>query len=101
VLKAWAASEGIHSEDLRQLCADPRARAAVLADMDSIGNEAQLRGFEFVKAIALVAEPFTLENGLLTPTFKVKRPQAKVYFAKEIKDMYEELRDAESVRSKL
>ena len=32
-------------EDLRQLCADPRARAAVLADMDSIGKEAQVSLF--------------------------------------------------------
>uniref|UniRef100_A0A0E0BF94 Long-chain-fatty-acid--CoA ligase n=1 Tax=Oryza glumipatula TaxID=40148 RepID=A0A0E0BF94_9ORYZ len=101
VLKAWAASEGIQYEDLRQLCADTRARAAVLADMDSIGKEAQLRGFEFAKAVTLVAEPFTLENGLLTPTFKIKRPQAKAYFAKEIADMYAQLREAESTKSKL
>ncbi|KAL6595600.1 hypothetical protein ACP70R_047940 [Stipagrostis hirtigluma subsp. patula] len=101
VLKAWAASEGIQYEDLRQLCADPRARAAVLAEMDSIGKEAQLRGFEFAKAVTLVAEPFTLENGLLTPTFKVKRPQAKAYFAKEISDMYEQLRETESAKPKL
>ncbi|TVU50843.1 hypothetical protein EJB05_02234 [Eragrostis curvula] len=101
VLKAWAASEGIQHEDLKQLCADPRARAAVLADMDSIGKEAQLRGFEFVKAVTLVAEPFTLENGLLTPTFKVKRPQAKAYFAKEISDMYAQLRETEAPRQKL
>ena len=32
-------------EDLRQLCADPRARATVLADMDSIGKEAQVYFF--------------------------------------------------------
>ncbi|WVZ88020.1 hypothetical protein U9M48_034582 [Paspalum notatum var. saurae] len=101
VLKAWAAAEGIQYEDLRQLCADPRARAAVLADMDAIGKEAQLRGFEFAKAVTLVAEPFTLENGLLTPTFKVKRPQAKAYFAKEISDMYAEVREAETPRPKL
>ncbi|KAL1317014.1 hypothetical protein HN51_069118 [Arachis hypogaea] len=91
VLKAWAASEGITYNDISQLCNDPRARAAVLADMDAVGQEAQLRGFEFVKAVTLVPEPFTMENDLLTPTFKIKRPQAKEYFAKAISDMYSEL----------
>ncbi|CAN0914254.1 Long chain acyl-CoA synthetase 7, peroxisomal [Linum grandiflorum] len=87
----WATSQGIKTDDLGQLCNDPRAKAAVLADMDSIGREAQLRGFEFAKAVTLVPEPFTLENGLLTPTFKIKRPQAKEYFAKAISSMYAEL----------
>ncbi|ERN12662.1 long chain acyl-CoA synthetase 6, peroxisomal isoform X1 [Amborella trichopoda] len=96
VLKAWAASAGIKYEDVRQLCRDPGARAAVLADMDATGREAQLRGFEFVKAVTLVPEPFTFENGLLTPTLKVKRPQAKAYFAKVISDMYAELSKVES-----
>ncbi|KAJ8622695.1 hypothetical protein MRB53_031224 [Persea americana] len=91
VLKAWAASQGMHFEDFKQLCDDSRARVAVLTDMDAVGREAQLRGFEFAKAVTLVPEPFTLENGLLTPTFKIKRPQARAYFAKAISDMYAEL----------
>ncbi|CAH1443648.1 unnamed protein product [Lactuca virosa] len=91
VMKDWAASQGIKYNDLGQLCNDPRAKAAVLAEMDVVAREAQLRGFEFAKAVTLVAEPFSVENGLLTPTFKVKRPQAKAYFAKEISNMYAEL----------
>eukprot|EP01018_Ginkgo_biloba_P036623 Gb_32726 [translate_table: standard] len=91
VLEAWAKSEGIKFKDLNELCSDPRARAAVLSDMDAVGQDAQLRGFEFAKAVTLVEEPFSLENGLLTPTFKIKRPQAKAHFSKAISDMYSEL----------
>ncbi|XVF31331.1 hypothetical protein REPUB_Repub16aG0136400 [Reevesia pubescens] len=91
VLRDWATSEGIKYEDLEQLCNDPRARKAVLSEMDNVGREAHLRGFEFAKAVTLVPEPFTLENGLLTPTFKIKRPQAKAYFAKAISNMCAEL----------
>lgn len=101
VLRDWAASEGIQYEDLRQLCNDPRARNAVLAEMDDVGREAQLRGFEFAKAVTLVPEQFTLENGLLTPTFKIKRSQAKEYFAKAIANMYAELSTSEPAPSKL
>ncbi|CAI0429903.1 unnamed protein product [Linum tenue] len=59
--------------------------------MDAIGREAQLRGFEYAKAVMLVGEPFTLENGLLTPTFKIKRAQAKEYFQSAITEMYQGL----------
>nr|XP_043623377.1 long chain acyl-CoA synthetase 6, peroxisomal-like [Erigeron canadensis] len=101
MLKEWATKEGIKFESLEQLCNDPRAKAAVLADMDATGKQAQLRGFEFARSITLVAEPFTMDNGLLTPTFKVKRPQAKAYFAKAIADMYEEVAASESSGRKI
>jgi len=32
---------------------------------------------------------FSTENDLLTPTFKLKRNDAKKYFVKEIKAMYD------------
>jgi long-chain acyl-CoA synthetase len=52
------------------------------------GRAAQLRGFEQVAAIHLHPQLFTVDNGLLTPTFKVKRPQAKAAFQAAIEAMY-------------
>ncbi|CAH8564521.1 unnamed protein product [Schistosoma turkestanicum] len=47
-----------------------------------------LKGFEKVQAIYLSDEPFTVENGLMTPTMKVSRNKARVHFAKIIDDLY-------------
>lgn len=43
------------------------------------------------KAIMLHAEPFSVENGFLTPTFKVKRPAVKTAFMEHFVRLYKEL----------
>ncbi|KAK8651530.1 hypothetical protein V6N13_141130 [Hibiscus sabdariffa] len=101
VLRDWAASKAIQYEDLGELCKDPRARDAVLEEMNHVGKKAQLRGFEFAKAVTLVPEPFTLETGLLTPTFKIKRPEAKACFGKAISDMYAELSESDRTSQRM
>ncbi|CAF4356449.1 unnamed protein product, partial [Rotaria magnacalcarata] len=45
----------------------------VLKDMIEKGKERDLMSFEQVKVITIITEPFTIENGLLTPTFKARR----------------------------
>ncbi|MDB5376186.1 MAG: long-chain fatty acid--CoA ligase [Rubritepida sp.] len=48
---------------------------------------ARLSTIERIRRFAAVTEPFTVENGLMTPTMKVKRRQVLVRYAAEIEDL--------------
>ena len=50
----------------------------------------KLASFEQIKKISLLAEPFTLQAGELTPTMKVKRLIIAERYAKQIEAMYRE-----------
>ena len=54
----------IASSELKQI---------VLDDMIREGKKRGLMSYEQVKAIEFIKEPFTIENGLLTPTYKSRR----------------------------
>ncbi|KAG8887969.1 hypothetical protein FRB98_008642 [Tulasnella sp. 332] len=51
-------------------------------------HKAGLKGFEQIKAVHLTTEPFSVENGLLTQTFKVKRREAAEFYKVVIEDIY-------------
>jgi len=42
-----------------------------------------------VKDIIVSPELFSVQNGLLTPTFKNKRPQLRKFFAADVKKLYQ------------
>jgi len=46
-------------------------------------------GYEKIKDIVLCDEPWTVEEGLLTPTMKLRRPQIMEKYASEIVDVFE------------
>lgn len=52
---------------------DERARAALLKELDEHGKKSGLKGFEMVKNLIMTVEPFSVEEGTLTPTLKIKR----------------------------
>ncbi|MDH5631473.1 MAG: long-chain fatty acid--CoA ligase [Gammaproteobacteria bacterium] len=45
-------------------------------------------GYAKIAAVTVVSEPWTVENGLLTPTMKLKRNVMEQRFANEIESMY-------------
>ena len=46
-------------------------------------------GYAQVHKVLLLSEPWSIENGILTPTLKVKRAQVLAKFEREIKEMYQ------------
>ena len=46
-------------------------------------------GYARVRRVGLYLEPWTMENGLLTPTLKIKRPRLLQRFTKDVELMYE------------
>ncbi|ORZ22655.1 hypothetical protein BCR42DRAFT_406711 [Absidia repens] len=66
-------------------------KAELLKTLVEFGKQNDLKGFEQMRAIHLSSEEFSIENDLLTPTFKLKREAAYKTYSKEIDDMYSAL----------
>uniref|UniRef100_A0A7N4P117 Arachidonate--CoA ligase n=1 Tax=Sarcophilus harrisii TaxID=9305 RepID=A0A7N4P117_SARHA len=86
-LSSWAKKKGF-SGSHADLCRNKDVKKAILDDMVRLGKEAGLKPFEQVKGITLHSELFTVENGLLTPTLKSKRPELRKYFRSQIDELY-------------
>ncbi len=63
-------------------------KEAILQEMEVKVKEYGLTSLEKIKAIHLSMEPFSVDNNLITPTFKIKRNIAKVHFKEAIDRMY-------------
>ncbi|KAF9394054.1 hypothetical protein CPC16_000299 [Podila verticillata] len=90
-LKVWAESNGLAGKSFEELCALPKVKETLQKELSSFGRENDLKGFEIVKSITVISEAFSIENDLLTPTFKLKRHQAKEKYEAEIERMYSEI----------
>lgn len=89
-VESWAKANGHGGESFEELVKLPELKAAVLKEMTTTGRAAKLNGFELAKAVHLTSEQFTAENNLLTPSFKLKRHDAKKKYKAEIDKLYAE-----------
>lgn len=70
-LKAYAAFKGLNLTTREEFCRD--ARIMDLFERQIAARTENLAQFEKIKRVALIDHEFTVENGELTPTLKVKR----------------------------
>jgi long-chain acyl-CoA synthetase len=76
---------GLDPDDPRAL-ADPRAVAAAQTRVDDRLKD--FPGYAQVRALHLSLMPWTIENGLITPTMKLKRPELEQRFGDLIEALY-------------
>eukprot|EP01132_Coremiostelium_polycephalum_P007904 gene7904-9725_t len=86
----WGKSKK-NDKSFKEICKDEEFKKVILDDLNKVGREAKLFGFELPKTVILTDEPFSENNDLMTPSFKLKRPQIKEYFKKEIDHAYSTL----------
>ncbi len=84
-VKKWGQDNGVSETDAEKLLANTKVRALFKKEVDHYGEK--FKGFEEVRDFALIGEDFTTENGLLTPSLKVKR--RKVF--EKYQDLFEAL----------
>ncbi|AKT39261.1 AMP-dependent synthetase/ligase [Chondromyces crocatus] len=86
-VKEWAKTEGVSYQAAADLLTNARVIAMIQSEVDKYSTE--WKGFERVKRITLAEEDFTTDNGMLTPSLKLKRRVAWQRYQKQIESLYE------------
>jgi len=86
-VRAWAKKYGIAKSDL-ELARDSKVKEQIWSEVEKVNQSSA--NHEMIRKISIISEDFTVENGLLTPTFKVKKKLVLKEYASVIEDMYKE-----------
>lgn len=87
----------LNPEGYKDACSSAQLKEHILLQLRLRAKEAKLQGFEYVKDIQLDYEQFSVENGLLTPTLKLKRSEALKKYREQLKVLYERMRQQKSL----
>ncbi len=87
-LEEWAQRQGIEYSSREALCANPIVHEMMHDRIETL--QQSLAHYEQIKRFTLLAHHFSMENGELTNTLKLKRSVVYKNFAEVIDKMYEE-----------
>ncbi|MEJ2157822.1 MAG: long-chain fatty acid--CoA ligase [Desulfobacteraceae bacterium] len=88
-LSAWAIGSGMGDPTPEELIVLPQVRTMIESSIAQ-NLASKFGNYEIPKKIILVAEPFSVDNGLLTQTLKLKRLKVLERYAKQIDEAYEQ-----------
>jgi long-subunit acyl-CoA synthetase (AMP-forming) len=78
------------AEELRPKLSDSNVRAQIEAGLDALLNEVnqEVEPFERLQFLAVVKDPWLIENGFLTPTMKMKRSKLEDTYGPRAEEWY-------------
>ncbi len=82
-LERWAKQRG---QPLGDPATDPEIKALLQAELDK--QSAHFKSYERPKRLMVVLEDFTIENGILTPSLKIKRREVVKRYGKQLEALY-------------
>jgi long-chain acyl-CoA synthetase len=85
-LEEWARENSVAFSSRAELIANPKTQALYEGIVEGINGN--LARFEKLKRVMLVADEFTIDNGVLTPTLKLRRRVIEERYKKQIDELY-------------
>ncbi|MGB8062035.1 MAG: long-chain fatty acid--CoA ligase [Candidatus Sulfotelmatobacter sp.] len=85
-LEQWARTNNLPFSSRQELVANPKVQSLYEEIVEGINQN--LARFEKLKRVLLVADEFTAENGVLTPTLKLKRRVIEERYRQQIDELY-------------
>lgn len=85
-LKGWAKGQGVASEDASALVTNPKVVKAYKEIVDKVNGE--LAHYESIKRICVVEDEWSVEDGTMTPSMKLKRRVVNERYARQIAEFY-------------
>ncbi len=82
----WLEAKGIHVNSLEEACKESILKVAIQEDIDS--HNTNFGSWEQIKKFELIPEEWSIDEGHLTPTMKLKRKVVKEKYNHIIEKMY-------------
>lgn len=87
-LKKWAEKKGISTDSINDLVSNPETVAFIQSEINKV--QEGVAEYEKIKRITLLPNHFSIMNGEVTNTMKVRRPIVAKRYAEQIEAMYAE-----------
>jgi long-chain acyl-CoA synthetase len=94
-LESWAKANHITFSSRQDLVANPQVQSLYEGIVDGVNQN--MARFERLKRVLLVADEFSIDNGALTPTLKLRRRVIEDRYRKQIDELYAQAEETASV----